>query len=201
MRNRSARKLNGQVIGYLAFAVLSGVVFVSCIRDGSHNLAVGSGVLTIFFSALAWSSYGKQPVDDANTVHVDLGTLGPEGAEMLAVLEGLGIPLDTEATGPREAMVGGYAKATIFRAHQQILSGRLDDGVHSLEAVLGTLERENDPAWNRLGAAAHYLIAKVHQAKGDRDQALAEFTESLKLSPDYLLAQAGLTGPSRTTEH
>lgn len=203
MRQSESRRLKIEIAFLVAAALLFGWLFVSSVMDDDGRaVAIGSGIFVFFLSAIAYSDFCKlRELKPARETVVDFPSQsGADGMEMMAVLESLGIPIDGGVSSPQSAMIGGFAKATIYRAHQQIMSGRLDEGVQALETILGSLQRENDPAWNRIGAAAHYLIAKVHQAKGERESAMAELNESLRLAPDYLLAQAGLRS-YRPTEH
>jgi tetratricopeptide (TPR) repeat protein len=141
-----------------------------------------------FFAAWGQSSTARAP-EAPEAIHLPLD----DGAqEMARVLDALGIPLNWGQSDPQTALVGGVAKAGIYRAHLSIARGEFDEGVKTLNTVLQTIGRESNPSWNRLAAAANYLIAKAHEMKGDRDAATAAYTESLRLVPDYLLARPEL---------
>ena len=124
-----------------------------------------------------------------------------EELQMLLTLEELGVPLDlADARGDR-VVSAGLASAALYRAYNDLKSGRAVEGLAALEEVLSLTKGASDSGSIRVRAVAHYLIGKIHQASGDRSRAMAEFSESLKLSPDYLLARAAMETSTASTEN
>jgi hypothetical protein len=183
----------------VGFGFASGFV-VNVMEHGFTGTLIIPLLLAAFFFFAAWGQISAARSPEApQTAHLPLD----EGAqEMARVLDALGIPLNWGQSDPQTALIGGVAKAGIYRAHLSIARGELDDGVKTLNTVLKTIGRESGPSWNQVAAAANYLIGKAYQMKGDRDASMAAYRESLRLAPEYLLARAGLESQAgRQREH
>lgn len=116
-------------------------------------------------------------------------------------LEGTGVEPDVK-TDPSEVIlaVADRLAATLPFSAEVLRGGsyealrRPDDAERSFRSALRVVDRQTPAPSATDRAAVHKRLAKLRQAKGDRDGALREYKEVLKLVPDDAEALAAVRG-------
>jgi hypothetical protein len=84
-----------------------------------------------------------------------------EEAAMASALQALGIPLDFTASDPATALTGGMAKAGLWQGIRRLEAGDAAGARTAFATVLSGLERETDPRWEPVRAAARALAERA----------------------------------------
>ncbi|HEX7899003.1 MAG TPA: hypothetical protein VF950_14665 [Planctomycetota bacterium] len=151
-------------------------------RAGSTVVAILAVAAVLFLLWIGW----PRPIVAPSTP--------PPGRDsdhdMMGALERLGIPLEFGSTDPKDAMIGGAAKAGIYVNVKALEARRWDDAARGLSATLGTL---SDPKWSKVRSVALRLRALAHEGAGRKAEALADYDAALALAPDDAEARAGRT--------
>lgn len=165
-----------------AAAVVAGIVLL--VMNDKAPLAFLLGLIAALAILL---SKPWKPVTPEERQELGMaGTTATEdkAADIALTLQKLGIPLDLGMTTPQEALLGGMAKAAIYRGVQALEQHRWDDAAASLGPAISTLLKESGPRWNRVLGVAHRLRGRANEGANRLKEALADYERALVLIPD-----------------
>jgi ankyrin repeat protein len=103
---------------------------------------------------------------------------------MEQTLDRLGIPLDWSIQDGASALLGGFAKASIYQGVQQLEAGALDDAITSFSAVIDGLALDGAASLPKALAVAHHLRAQAREKKGVAEGAAADRRRAAQIWPE-----------------
>jgi hypothetical protein len=172
--------------GVFAAAVAAGIVLL--VMNDKGPLAALLGLIAGL--AIVLSKPWKPVTPEELQALVPPGGSSPD-EKMVSALRALGIPLETGATTPEEALLGGQSKLAIARGVHALAERRWDEAAASLGSAIRILSRAPSARWNPVVAVAHRLRAQAHEGAGRRAEALADYESALAAAPDDAESQAG----------
>lgn len=118
----------------------------------------------------------------------------PPGSDdhMMATLAALGVPASFATSDPMAALSGGFAKASIYRAHQALEAGDFAEAISAATAVIEYPGMTADEGFSDVAAVAFYLRGSAKERSRPFADAKADYEDALARLPDHAGALAGL---------
>lgn len=175
----------------LAIAVLFGALKVHAYEEeprGAMYFLLGLCALGIWLLLRRMSQLKGEQSGGARSQNA--AAAGGQASDMQVTLARLGIPLDFSVTDPRTAMVGGIAKAGIYRGYKSLEANDPDAAIQSFSLVIDNTVVKEASGLTPLRAVAHHLRGTAYERKGMLDAALNDYRSALDLWPDHVEARA-----------